>query len=89
MGEHLSRVLQGNHQIMTDTPKTFVFTDDPEGAEKCQMENPDAVIIQIVIIDPDICEYRPCKHPACTCPQNYRLGRAKYLGFNAPSPAVH
>jgi hypothetical protein len=66
-----------------------VARDDPEGAEKCQMENPDALIIQIVIIDPEICEYRPCKHPACTCPQNYRLGRAKYLGFDAPSPAVH
>jgi hypothetical protein len=41
------------------------------------MENPDAVIIQIVIIDPDICEYRPCKRPACTCPQNYRLPLAE------------
>jgi hypothetical protein len=35
------------------------------------------VIIQIVIIDPDICEYRPCKRPACTCPQNYRLPLAE------------
>ena len=50
-----------------------VFIDDPEGAAKCQRENPDAVVIQLVIIDPAICEHRPCKNPACTCPQNYRL----------------
>ena len=44
---------------MTQIYQSFTFIDDPDGAEKCQMENPDAVIIQIVTIDPDICEYRP------------------------------
>ena len=67
---------------MTHVPKTFMFTDDPGGAAMCQRENPDALIIQLITIDPAICEYRPCKHPVCTCPQ-------KYLGFHAPSPAVH
>jgi len=51
--------------------------DDPEGAKKCQRENPDAVVIQINIIDPAICEHRPCKSPGCTCPQNYRLPLAE------------
>jgi hypothetical protein len=52
---------------------SFVFIDDPEGAKKCQRENPDAVVIPICVIDPAICEYRPCNSPACTCLQNYRL----------------
>jgi hypothetical protein len=65
---------------------SFIFIDDPEGAKKCQMENPDAVVIQWITIDPAICEHRPCKNrknpacsknPACTCPQNYRLALAE------------
>jgi hypothetical protein len=56
---------------------SFVFIDDPEGAKKCQRENPDAVVIPICIIDPAICEHRPCKNPACTCLQNYRLPLAE------------
>ena len=50
---------------------------DPEGAKKCQGENPDAVVLQIHIIDPAICEHRPCKNPACACPQRYRLPLAE------------
>jgi hypothetical protein len=62
---------------MKQISKTFMFIDDPEGAEKCQMENPDALVIQLITIDPAICEHRPCKHPACACPQNYRLPLAE------------
>ena len=58
---------------MTRIYKSFTFIDDPEGAARCQRENPDAVVVQFHIIDPAICEHRPCKTPACTCPQNYRL----------------
>jgi hypothetical protein len=56
---------------------SFTFIDDPEGAAKCERENPDATVIQIHIIDPAICEHRPCKSPACTCPQRYRLPLAE------------
>jgi hypothetical protein len=84
---------------MTHIYKSFTFTDDPEGAAKCKRENPDAVVLQIHIIDPAICEHRPCKTPACTCLQNYRLPlaeqklspaarRAKYSGY-ALSLDVH
>jgi hypothetical protein len=31
---------------------TFIFMDDPEGAAKCQRENPDTLVLQIHIIDP-------------------------------------
>jgi hypothetical protein len=62
---------------MTHISRSFTFIDDPEGAAKCQMENPDAVVVQFHIIDPAICEHRPCKTPACTCRQNYRLPLAE------------
>jgi hypothetical protein len=74
---------------MTHTPKTFVFIDDSEGAEKCRRENPDAFILQLVIVDPPRCEHKPCKAPDCNCPQDYRLRMAEDLGFHAPSPTVH
>jgi hypothetical protein len=74
---------------MTDIYKSFTFIDDPEAAEKCRMENPDAVIIHITIVKPPRCEHKPCKSPDCNCPQDYRLRRAEDLGFHAPSPTVH
>jgi hypothetical protein len=74
---------------MTHIPKTFVFIDDPEGAEKCRRENPDATILRVVIVDPPHCEHKPCKSPDCNCPQDYRLRMAEDLGFHAPSPTVH
>jgi hypothetical protein len=74
---------------MTHTPKTFMFTDDPEGAEKCRRENPDATVIHLKIVDPPRCEHKPCKSPSCNCPENYRLRMAEDLGFHAPSPTVH
>ena len=58
-GRAFEQSIARNIQIMTQIYQSFTFIDDPDGAEKCQMENPDAVIIQIVTIDPDICEYRP------------------------------
>ena len=79
----------GNNQIMTDIPKSFVFIDDPEGAAKCQRENPDAFILQVVIVDPPRCEHKPCKSPDCSCPENYRLRMAEELGFHAPLPTRH
>jgi hypothetical protein len=52
---------------------------------------PGAVVIQCITIDPAICEHRPCKRPACICPQNYRLGRAKYSGcaLSLARPHLH
>ena len=79
----------GNNQIMTDIPKSFVFIDDPEGAEKCRMENPDATVLQIKIVEPPRCEHKPCKSPDCNCPEHYRLRMAEELGFHAPSPTTH
>ena len=92
-----SQSIVRNNQIMTHI--SFTFIDDPEGAAKCKRENPDALVLQIRIIDPAICEHRPCKTPACTCLQNYRLPlaeqklspaarRAKYSGY-ALSLDVH
>ena len=52
--------------ISKPAQETFTFIDDLEGAAKCRRENPDALILQIIIIDPDICEHRPCKSPDCT-----------------------
>jgi hypothetical protein len=72
---------------MTHTPKTFVFTDDPEGAEKCRRENPEAIVI--IVVAPPRCEHKPCKSPDCNCPEHYRLRMAEELGFHAPSPTVH
>ena len=34
---------------MKHISKTFMFTDDPEDAEKCRRENPDATVIQLSI----------------------------------------
>jgi hypothetical protein len=76
-----------NNQNMTHTPKTLVFIDDPEDAEKCRRENPDAIVIKIV--DPPRCEYAPCKSPDCNCPLTYRLRMAEDLGFHALLPTVH
>jgi hypothetical protein len=75
------------NQIMTHTPKTLVFIDDPEDAEKCRRENPDAIVI--IIVAPPRCEHKPCKSPDCNCPEDYRLRMAEELGFHAPSPTVH
>jgi hypothetical protein len=58
---------------MTRIYKSFTFIDDPDGAANCQRQNPGAVVVQFYIIDPAICEHRPCKSPASTCLQNYRL----------------
>ena len=52
--------------ISKPAQETFTFIDDLEGAAQCRRENPDALILQIIIIDPDICEHRPCKSPDCT-----------------------
>ena len=83
------QIVARNNQTVTDTPKTFTFTDDPEAAEQCRRENPDATIIQLKIVNPPRCEHKPCKSPDCNCPQDYRLRRAEELGFHAPSPTVH
>ena len=76
-GRAFEQSIARNNQIMTHIYKTFTFIDDPEGAAKCQRENPDTLVLQIRIIDPAICEHRPCKTPACTCLQNYRLPLAE------------
>ena len=76
-GRAFEQSIARNNQIMTRIYKSFTFMDDPEGAAKCRRENPDALVLQIHIIDPAICEHRPCKNPACTCPQNYRLPLAE------------
>ena len=78
-----------NSQNMTQMQKTFMFVDDPEGAEKCSRQNPDALIIHRVTVHPPRCEHKPCKSPDCNCPEYYRLRRAEELGFHAPSPTVH
>jgi hypothetical protein len=75
--------------IAKPAQETFTFIDDPDGAEKCRRENPDALIIQIKIVHPPRCEYKPCKSPDCNCLGNYRLRMAEDLGFHAPSPTVH
>jgi hypothetical protein len=54
--------------ISRPAQETFTFIDDPEGAAKCRRENPDAYIIQLIIVDPPRCEHKPCKSPDCTCP---------------------
>ena len=37
---------------MTKYPPAFHFIDDPEGVERCGRENPNALIIHRVIVDP-------------------------------------
>lgn len=69
--KRLARTEQRAQEIgMISKPpqETFMFIDDPEGAEKCRRENPDAFIIQLIIIDPPRCEHKPCKSPDCNCP---------------------
>ena len=78
-GRAFEQSIARNIQIMTY--KSFMFIDDPAGADKCKRDNPDALIIQLITIDPAICRHRPCKHPACTCPQKY-LGYALSLGVH-------
>jgi hypothetical protein len=88
--KRLARIDQRAQQIgMISKPvqETFMFIDDPEGAEKCRRENPDAIIIHLKIVDPPRCEHKPCKSPDCNCPQDYRL--PEDLGFHAPSPTRH
>jgi hypothetical protein len=90
--KRLARIDQRAQQIgMISKPvqETFMFIDDPEGAEKCRRENPDAIIIHLKIVDPPRCEHKPCKSPDCNCPQDYRLRMAEDLGFHAPSPTRH
>jgi hypothetical protein len=89
--KRLARIDQRAQQIgMISKPvqETFMFIDDPEGAEKCRRENPDAIIIHLKIVDPPRCEHKPCKSPDCNCPQDYRLRMAEDLGFHAP-PTRH
>jgi hypothetical protein len=50
---------------------TFIFT--PEGAAKCRWENPDAVVIQLITIDPAICRHRRAKIQRVLVRKNYRL----------------
>ena len=88
-GRAFEQSIARNNQIMTREPKTFMFTDDPAGAEKCRGENPDAIVIHLKIVHPPRCEHKTCKSPDCNCPQDYRLRRAEELGFHAPSPTRH
>src|SRR5262249_18289111 len=60
--------------------QAFQFIDDPEGADKCQKENPNAVVVLINFIDPDICEHRPCKNPDCNCPQKLSPAASRAKG---------
>ena len=80
-GRAFEQSIARNIQIMTHIYKSFMFIDDPAGADKCKRDNPDALIIQLITIDPAICRHRPCKHPACACPQKY-LGYALSLGIH-------
>ena len=80
-GRAFEQSIARNIQIMTQIYKSFMFIDDPAGADKCKRDNPDALIIQLITIDPAICRHRPCKHPACACPQKY-LGYALSLGIH-------
>jgi hypothetical protein len=69
--KRLARIEQRAQQIgMISKPaqEIFTFIDDPEGVEKCRRENPDAFIIQLIIVDPPRCEHKPCKSPDCNCP---------------------
>ena len=53
--KRLARIEQRAQQIgMISKPaqETFTFIDDPEGAEKCRRENPDALMIHLLIVDP-------------------------------------
>ena len=53
--KRLARIDQRAQQIgMISKPvqETFMFIDDPEGAEKCRRENPDATVLQIKIVEP-------------------------------------
>src|SRR5262245_28794622 len=78
--KRIYRVLKAFEHRIERNEGIIYFIDDPEGAKKWQRENPDAVVIQWITIDPAICEHRPCKdrkNPASTCPQNYLLPLAE------------
>jgi len=48
-------------RVVTKYPPVFCFIDDPEGVERCRRENPNALIIHHVIVDPP----KPVRpHPA-------------------------
>ena len=48
------RLLEDRVAARRSDRKVFRFIGDPEGVAKCQRENPDALIIHRVILDPPV-----------------------------------